>query len=233
MGDALDESNEGFKMLKAMGWKEGSGLGKAEKGSVLPLSATLPEAEGRLGLGKATEEETMTSNAAKERRRLDSEIVETEDRKRKREAEAARHEDLEAQLRAQNREFYCECCDKQYKTVAEFSVHLSSYDHHHRKRFAEMKEAEKARAGGADAVAAKRRKEEARQAKELQRQIDAANRATAATAATEGAREPAAAPPPPSGFAAAADPAAPRPKFGFGMKKKPTGAIKFSFGKKS
>ena len=177
MGDALDESNEGFKMLKAMGWKEGSGLGKAEKGSVLPLSATLPEAEGRLGLGKATEEETMTSNAAKERRRLDSEIVETEDRKRKREAEAARHEDLEAQLRAQNREFYCECCDKQYKTVAEFSVHLSSYDHHHRKRFAEMREAEKAR--NADATAEKRSREEARRERELQKQIRAAQAAPA------------------------------------------------------
>ena len=30
-----------------------------------------------------------------------------------------------------NREFYCETCDKQYKTVGEFSNHLSSYDHHH------------------------------------------------------------------------------------------------------
>ena len=34
---ALDESNEGFKMLRAMGWKEGAGLGKGEKGRVLPL----------------------------------------------------------------------------------------------------------------------------------------------------------------------------------------------------
>lgn len=30
-------------------------------------------------------------------------------------------------------EFYCELCDKQYKTVGEMSNHLSSYDHHHTK----------------------------------------------------------------------------------------------------
>lgn len=30
-----------------------------------------------------------------------------------------------------NKEFYCETCDKQYKTVSEMSNHYSSYDHHH------------------------------------------------------------------------------------------------------
>lgn len=30
-------------------------------------------------------------------------------------------------------EFYCELCDKQYKTVGEMSNHYSSYDHHHTK----------------------------------------------------------------------------------------------------
>jgi len=34
-------------------------------------------------------------------------------------------------------------CDKRYTKVKEFENHLSSYDHHHRKRFKEMKEAEK------------------------------------------------------------------------------------------
>ena len=35
-------------------------------------------------------------------------------------------------------------CDKRYIKVKEFENHLSSYDHHHRKRFKEMKETEKA-----------------------------------------------------------------------------------------
>lgn len=30
-----------------------------------------------------------------------------------------------------NKEFYCETCNKQYKTVGEMSNHYSSYDHHH------------------------------------------------------------------------------------------------------
>jgi septal ring factor EnvC (AmiA/AmiB activator) len=225
---ALDESNEGFKMLRAMGWKEGAGLGKGEKGRVLPLSATLPEESGRLGLGRATQEEDMTTNAAKQRRKLDSELEDTADRKRKREEKAAGERELAATLEAQHANFYCACCDKQYKTVAEFSNHLSSYDHGHRKRFAEMREAERNRAGGADAVAAKRRKEDARQARELQRQIDAAAaRAPPAVAAPAAA---AAAPPAPTAPAPAGD--APRAKFGFGLAKKPTGKIKFGFGKR-
>ena len=38
-------------------------------------------------------------------------------------------------------------CDKRYVKVKEFENHLSSYDHHHRKRFKEMKETEKVRHG--------------------------------------------------------------------------------------
>lgn len=29
--------------------------------------------------------------------------------------------------------FRCELCDKQYNLVAEYNVHLSSYDHNHKK----------------------------------------------------------------------------------------------------
>ena len=38
-------------------------------------------------------------------------------------------------------EFYCDICDKQYKNVQEMSNHLSSYDHHYKKSFKEMKQA--------------------------------------------------------------------------------------------
>ena len=51
-------------------------------------------------------------------------------------------------------------CDKQYKSIVEIEEHLSSYDHHHRKRLKEMKQAELAR------TRSKREKQEAkRQAK--------------------------------------------------------------------
>ena len=51
------------------------------------------------------------------------------------------------------REFYCEICDKQYRTVGEMSNHLSSYDHHHKKRFDEMKSREDRAAEAADVSA--------------------------------------------------------------------------------
>ncbi len=38
-------------------------------------------------------------------------------------------------------QFYCEVCDKQYTTARQLEEHLSSYDHHHRKRLAETKAA--------------------------------------------------------------------------------------------
>lgn len=39
-----------------------------------------------------------------------------------------------------NKEFYCETCNKQYKTVGEMSNHYSSYDHHHVKVREERRE---------------------------------------------------------------------------------------------
>ncbi len=41
---------------------------------------------------------------------------------------------VQAELRAVNRVFYCELCDKQYARIGEFENHMSSYDHHHRRR---------------------------------------------------------------------------------------------------
>ena len=156
----LDASNEGFKMLKSMGWTEGEGLGKQSKGDALPLSERIREEARREGLGRSKQEAEMLSKATT-RKRDDSDDEAAKKRRKDVGEEQRRRDEI---LQEQHRNFYCACCDKQYTTVSEFSAHLSSYDHHHRKRFAEMREAEKAR--NADATAEKRSREEARRERE-------------------------------------------------------------------
>jgi hypothetical protein len=59
---------------------------------------------------------------------------------------------------------HMQICDKQYKSIGEIDEHLSSYDHHHKKRLKEMKQMELER------TRVKRsRKEERRVAKEQER----------------------------------------------------------------
>ena len=175
--DHIDASNEGFKMLKSMGWTEGEGLGKQSKGDALPLSERIREEARREGLGRSKQEAEMLSKATTRKR----EESDDEDAKRRRQEVSEEQRRRDEVLAEQHRNFYCACCDKQYTTVSEFSAHLSSYDHHHRKRFAEMREAEKAR--NADATAEKRSREEARRERELQKQIRAAAAAAPAPAA--------------------------------------------------
>jgi hypothetical protein len=129
--------NIGFQLLKKMGWKDESGLGKTNQGrrfinllisfmAVLitriagiaaPISAS--SSEGAVGLGKQAEYDEAIVDATKERRRLDVEIDQTEEVKRRRTENASRETALETDLKQMNREFYCEICDKQYKNVSE------------------------------------------------------------------------------------------------------------------
>jgi hypothetical protein len=46
---------------------------------------------------------------------------------------AEKEEALRLELQEINRPLYCELCNKQYKKASEMEMHLSSYDHHHRK----------------------------------------------------------------------------------------------------
>jgi len=48
-------------------------------------------------------------------------------------AVAQRIEKIEAEVKEIRKVFYCELCNKQYKLAAEMEVHLSSYDHNHKK----------------------------------------------------------------------------------------------------
>nr|DAD38473.1 TPA_asm: hypothetical protein HUJ06_009114 [Nelumbo nucifera] len=53
---------------------------------------------------------------------------------------AEREQKIQTEVKEIRKVFYCDLCNKQYKLAMEFEVHLSSYDHNHRKRFKEMKE---------------------------------------------------------------------------------------------
>ena len=60
--------------------------------------------------------------------------------------------------------FYCALCDKQYRTHGEMENHLASYDHGHKKRWAELREESRE---GREEV---QRREERREALQLERQ---------------------------------------------------------------
>lgn len=188
----LDASCRGFGLLQRMGWVQGRGLGRHGTGIVEPVR--LAQQEATLGLGKAREYEAVAEDATAERRATTAELIarEADDAEAQRRREAKVHETdrIQSALHAATREFYCDVCHKQYKLVTEFDAHLSSYDHHHKKRFAEMRAAEA------------QRKRQEREAKEARRALKA-----------ERARGGAA--PPPAGMGAALlPPTAPPPGAG-------------------
>ena len=110
-----------------------------------------------------------------------AELIAFEDEhgKRQRESELDRQQTIAAALKQETSAFYCEICDKQYVKITEWENHLSSYDHHHKKRFMEMRAEEKAR----NRARAKPRKE----------RVDPAMAAAAAARAAAGAEAGAAA----------------------------------------
>ena len=54
-------------------------------------------------------------------------------------AEAERQQRIRDEVSHELRMFYCATCHKQYHAAHEMEKHLSSYDHHHRKRLGEAK----------------------------------------------------------------------------------------------
>eukprot|EP00882_Tetradesmus_deserticola_P003079 GHRQ01003268.1.p1 GENE.GHRQ01003268.1~~GHRQ01003268.1.p1 ORF type:complete len:397 (+),score=163.19 GHRQ01003268.1:119-1309(+) len=184
---AIDASNKGFQMLQKMGWK-GKGLGRKEDGLIEPVKAGV-EAGVRLGLGKQQEDDKYTAADSVERRRLEVEIQADEDpdRKRRREAQAEREELIKQDVTQIMKTFYCQVCSKQYSTAMELEEHLSSYDHHHKKRLAEARAMELERTRDD-----RQRKEQRRQQREQQRLEEQIRKAQAA--ATK--QQPAPAPPP-------------------------------------
>ena len=142
----LPEHNRGYRLLCKMGWA-GQGVGLGRRGGGIAVPVRLTEQYGSLGLGKATEYNEKAEAATETRRAMTSELIASEDAdgKAAREAAEARKQGIADAVHNQNAAFYCEICDKQYTKIMEFENHLSSYDHHHRKRFKEMQQEQKAR----------------------------------------------------------------------------------------
>ncbi|KAF9595207.1 hypothetical protein IFM89_037793 [Coptis chinensis] len=94
----------------------------------------------KLGIGKQEEDDFYTAEENIQRKKLDVELEETEEYAKKREVIAEREQKIQSEVKEIRKVFYCDLCNKQYKLAMEFEVHLSSYDHNHRKRFKEMRD---------------------------------------------------------------------------------------------
>ncbi|XP_065853214.1 uncharacterized protein [Euphorbia lathyris] len=133
----LTSSNIGFRLLQKMGWK-GKGLGKDEQGITEPIKSGIRDP--KLGIGKQEEDDFFTAEENIQRKKLEIELEETTEHAKKREVLAEREQKILTEVKEIRKVFYCDLCNKQYKLAMEFEVHLSSYDHNHRKRFKEMRE---------------------------------------------------------------------------------------------
>jgi len=141
----LSENNVGFRLLMKMGWKKDTGLGRNGSGIVDPIQLNV--AAGTLGLGKAQEYEETSKEATRYRKQMEAEIQvsETPERKKAREDQAAKDLLIQTEVQQIVDIYRCDVCNKQYPQAMAFEEHLSSYDHHHRKRFVESQKLDQMR----------------------------------------------------------------------------------------
>ncbi|KAF7722185.1 hypothetical protein EC973_003565 [Apophysomyces ossiformis] len=174
----IPESNVGYRLLQKMGWKAGQGLGSEGQGRIDPIRIDLKL--DSLGVGKEGEENAYHVSSTAKRKALDSEkqLEETEEEKQQREVKAVKQEAIERELKVVKRAFYCELCDKQYRNISEYEQHLQSYDHHHRKRFKDMKEQARKSAFVQSDREKKRERERKREERELKRMQEAMRKST-------------------------------------------------------
>ncbi|KAJ8658449.1 hypothetical protein O0I10_005802 [Lichtheimia ornata] len=169
----IPESNVGYRLLQKMGWREGQGLGSTGQGRVDPVRIDVKE--DVIGIGKAQEEQAYHVSSTAKRKALGSEkqLEETAEERQQRESKAEKQQLIAEELKQVKRAFYCELCDKQYSKIAEYEQHLQSYDHHHKKRFKDMKESTR-KSGFARSEQDKRReRERKREERELKRMHEA------------------------------------------------------------
>ncbi|KAF9372173.1 G patch domain-containing protein 8 [Podila verticillata] len=172
MDTHIPANNVGYKLLLKMGWKAGTGLGQNASGRTAPIP--INQKQSSLGIGKQEVDTWYGEISTSKRKALEAEkqAEETEDQKNKREEQAKQKQAIQAELAEVKSAFYCALCDKQYERIADYEVHLSSYDHHHKKRFKDMKET--SRAGAAGATNKIKEKEKKREERELAKMQEAA-----------------------------------------------------------
>jgi len=125
----LPETNIGYKMLRQMGWVEGTGLGRRGTGRLEPINVQ----SERDALGRSDREDAILAEVAAVRKLMEVEVEETDELRAQREAKAQRDEEIKRDVAEITKVFLCELCEKQYKKASEYEAHLSSYDHHHKK----------------------------------------------------------------------------------------------------
>ncbi|CAA7264707.1 unnamed protein product [Cyclocybe aegerita] len=168
----IKPTNKGFALLSKLGWVEGQPVGLSPDGRTEPVPFHIKA--DLTGLGKTDQDFEMIETTVSQRRGLDSERQqkETEEQRRHREDAVARTNALKSEISSTLRAFYCELCDKQFKTVAQYDEHTNSYAHHHKVRFQDMQA--NARLKSKEDVDKRKEKERKREEKEL-RKIAAAN----------------------------------------------------------
>jgi len=173
MDRPIEETNIGYRLVLKMGWQTGTGLGRNAQGIVDPIK--LDTAIGTLGLGKADEYDSLSEEATKQRKLLDTEVqaIETFEMALAREEKAHKEAKLQQLIAETNSVFYCKLCNKQYTIVSDYEAHLNSYDHHHKARFTEMKQLQ-----NAFKADERQRKELKREEKEMARLMALAAKAT-------------------------------------------------------
>ncbi|KAF8213317.1 hypothetical protein K438DRAFT_1086853 [Mycena galopus ATCC 62051] len=167
----IKPTNKGFAMLAKLGWVEGQPLGVSGQGRVDPIPFQIKR--DSTGLGTWTQDVRMIETTVSQRREMESEKMtkETEDQRRAREDLVARRTALESEISTTIKAFYCELCEKQFKTVVAYTEHTNSYAHHHKARFKDMQANIRI---PQDDVDKRKEKERKREEKEL-RKIAAAN----------------------------------------------------------
>ncbi|KIJ45502.1 hypothetical protein M422DRAFT_250820 [Sphaerobolus stellatus SS14] len=169
----IKSNNKGYALLAKLGWVEGQSLGLSGEGRVDPIPFSIKN--DVTGLGKRAQDERIIESTVSQRRELDSErqVKETWEQRQSREQKAAEKEALASQIANTIKAFYCELCDKQYQTVAQYDEHCNSYAHHHKQRFKDMQTNAKGLALGQADKEARLAKERKREEKELKRMAKA------------------------------------------------------------
>ena len=136
----IPSDNRGYQLLAKQGWSAGRGLGAKEQGRTEPVRGV--EDGLRLGLGRREEEARFTAPELVTRQLLacEAQACESEAERERRLAKAALQQAVAAHTALVRQDYYCALCEKGYRTQPEHDIHMSSYDHHHRKRLQELRE---------------------------------------------------------------------------------------------